>query len=340
MGDAANGGVFRFTGGIESITDGQTLWVRGEDLTVPVSLEKTKCWLLPIHEGEGVPDAPEQIRWNRVSTLSEGARVFIGGVLKTQDERLNFVSTKEKPLMVIFYNCPDSVLTGGIIRAARTRNEYWNNFTPISIAIGALALIYMAASFLNRPAFRMTVITALVAIFVPILPMFPPGLLFTVLYRRMTWQARKYRAYWDIARLPMRYLQPGEDSCVLSNGEKYGFIKYSSLNDSGEQAGRRLPPEAEQEKIPFLIPEFTKEGKKTPLYFFGVLAEDSSLPVRSKDPFVSFGLLPDSPKRLARRYAIKAYTLELIAWAVLFLGIGINVIFIFQILSLLWGVSF
>ena len=328
IGNAASGGrkggVFRFTGEIESITDGNTLWVRGEDLTIPVSLEKTICWLLPIHEGEGVPEAPEQIHWNRVSTLSEGAKVFIGGFLTAQDGRLNFVSTKEKPLMVIFYNCPDTVLTDGIIRAARTRNEYWNSVTPISLALGALALIYIAASFLNRPAFRLTVITALVAIFVPILPLLPPGLLFTGLYRRIAWQARRYRAFWDITRLPMRYLPPGQDSGVLSTGEKYGFVKFNSL-----------PPEAAQEEIPFLIPEFTKEEKKTPLYLFGVLAENSSLPVRSKDPFVSFGILPGSPQRLARRYAIKAYTLELLAWVVLLLGIGINIVFIFLILSLL-----
>jgi len=36
-------GFFRFTGGIESITDGQTLWVKGEDLTIPVLLNKSRC---------------------------------------------------------------------------------------------------------------------------------------------------------------------------------------------------------------------------------------------------------------------------------------------------------
>jgi len=36
------GGVFRFTGEIDSITDGHTLWVRGEDLTIAVSLKKNQ----------------------------------------------------------------------------------------------------------------------------------------------------------------------------------------------------------------------------------------------------------------------------------------------------------
>lgn len=323
------GGVYRFTGGIESITDGHTLWVRGEDLTMPVSLEKTQCWLLPIQEGEGVPEAPEQIRWNRVSTITEGAKVFIGGRISPRDDRLNFASTKESPLMVIFYNCPETALTDGIIRAARTRNEYWNNLTSISLIIGALALVYIAASFLNRPAFRLTVITALIAVFTPILPIFPPGLLLTVLYRRMTWVARKFRAYRDLARLPLRYLQPGQESGMLSTGEKYGFIKAASL-----------PPEAAQGEIPFLIPEHSKEAKKNNLYIFGVINENSGLPQRSKDPFVNFGILPAHPENLARQYSVKAYTLESLAWIVLLLGICLNIVFIYLILFLLRGVYF
>ena len=323
------GGVFRFTGEIESITDGNTLWVKGEDLTIPVSLEKTRCFLLPVTEGEGVPEAPEQIRWNRVSTLTEGARVFIGGQIKTLNNRLSFCPAKEKPLMVLFYNCPDTELTGNIIRAARTRNEYWNSFTPISIAIGALALVYMAASFLGRPAFRLTVISALVAVFVPVLPVIPPGILFTVLYRRMTWQARKFRSYWDLVRLPLCHLPgyPQQQSAVIDTGEKYGYVTLNTL--------------AEQEAVPWLLPENQKQGKKSKLYFFGTLAsgtgEEYPLPRRSKDPFVSFGILPDDPARLALRYAIKAYTLEALAWLILLTGISVNVVFIIFILQLLRG---
>jgi len=320
------GGVFRFTGEIESITD-ETLWVRGKNLTMPVSLEKTKCFILPINEGEGVPEPPGQIRWNRVSTITEGAKVFIGGQIKNENDRLNFCSTKENPLMVIFYDCPDTELTSAIIRSSRTRNEYWNSVTPISIVIGALALIYIAASFLNRPAFRLTVISSLIAVFVPIIPLFPPGILFTGLYRRLTWDARKLRAYWDIARLPLRHLHPGQESGTLCTGEKYGYVKVDSL-----------PPA--QEAIPLLLPDVFSEGKKPQWFFFGIINKNSPLPQRPKDPFVSFGILPADPSLLARRYAIRSYVLEALAWLVLVTGIVINVVFIFLILLLLGGISF
>jgi len=245
-------GIFRFTGNIESITDGHTLWVRGNDLTIPVSLSKTKCYQLPMHEGDGLPEAPQQIRWNRVSTLTENSKVFIGGQLKMQDNRLNFISTKENPLMVIFYNCPDSELKNTIIRAARTRNEYWNSFTPVSLAVGALILISIAASYLYRPAFRLIVISSFIAVFVPILPVLPPGFVFTVLCRRLTWNARRLRINSDLAH---------------------------------------------------------------------------------------FDLIPGASKKLARRYAIKAYSLEAFAWLLMLLCITINIVFIFLVLYLLEVIS-
>jgi len=316
------GGIFRFTGEIDSITDGRTLWVKGDNLTIAVSLKKTKCWLLPIHDGDGIPEPPEQVRWNNVSTLSEGVKVFIGGQIKMTDNRMSFVSTKERPLTVIFYNCPDSALTDEIIRCARTRNEYWNNITPVSIIAGALSLVCIAVYFLNRPAYRLTIITALVAVFMPILPMFPPGLLLTLLYRRITWHARKFRAYWDIVRLPMRYLQNNEESAVLSTGEKYGFVKLKSLSEAPENT-------------PLILPDYDNE-ENPEWRLFGVKNDENTLPVKSSaDPFVSFGLLAGHPKRLAARFAVKAYSMEVFAWFLLLSGISVNVAFIFVILSLL-----
>jgi len=196
--DGGYQGVFRFTGGIESITDGRVLWVKGEDLTIPVPLEKNRCYLLPLHEGPE-PEAPEQIRWNHVSTLTEGAKVFIGGQLKTKNKRLSFCSAKENPLMVIFYNCADNDLPREIISGARTRGEYWNSFTPISLVIGVLSLLYIASSLLERPAFHLIVICSLIAVFIPILPVLPPGLLLTTLHRRLAIDVRKLKADRDLA---------------------------------------------------------------------------------------------------------------------------------------------
>jgi len=326
--------MFRFIGGFESITDRKTLWIQGENLTIPVSLADAHIYLLPIQKGESVPDtldpgedAPEQINWSHATMLTEGTKVYVGGALVFRDEQWIFVSSKEAPLTVIFFDGPDRSLTSRAISAGRHRNEYWNGVTPYSLAIGVLCQIRIALSYLHRPAFRPMLITAIIAMFIPLFPMIPPGILFTTIFRRLSWQARKFMAYSDLARLPLRYLTQLPDSgwqgSQLPNGETYGMI----CRDS--------PPEAAPEgNIPPLIPGLTKSRNKT-WYIFGVLNGADEIPVEPSDPFATYGVLPENPDLLSRRYKIISYTLDIVSWIILLLGIGVNIYFIRLILILL-----
>jgi len=337
-----HGRVFRFTGGFESITDGKTLWIRSENLTVPVSLQNAETYLLPMQKSllsgkdSGVPElfdpgdeTPEKIRWERVSALTEGAKVFVGGILAYRDGRWSFVSTKENPLIVIFYDGPDLSFTTQAIRAGRQRGEYWNIVTPYSLFVGVLCLIFIAVYYLPRPAFQLTVIVSFTALFIPLYTMIPPGLLFTVMYRRLTWRARILRSYSDLARLPLRYLSPPEkkdrlkESSLLPNGELYGYIRCAEL-----------PQPAQDGTIPLLLPEFRKIKRGEQWYIFGVLRNGEKIPSRPDDPFATFGILPGNPKTLSRTCQISAYILELLAWIVLLTGIGLNIFFLRMILSL------
>jgi hypothetical protein len=279
-----------------------------------------------MQEGKDIPgafdpeeEAPERIRWNRISAITEGAKVFVGGLLVFQNGRWGFVATGEMPLMVIFYDGPDRLLTARTIRAGRNRNEYWNAATPYALVVGAICQILIAASFLPRPAFRLTVITALIALFTPLFPLIPPGLLFTVAYRRLAWRARMLRAYRDLARLPLRYLAPGQETCRLPDGELYGYVYRDSL--------------PQQNEIPPLLPEYSRAAAGW--YIFGAMGPDGNLPAKPADPFATFGMLPEKPEVLARRYMITAYTLEAIAWILLLAGIGLNIFFIRMVLTLL-----
>jgi hypothetical protein len=263
----------------------------------------------------------------------------VGGALVRQDERWCFVSTRETPLMVIFYDCPDSALTARTIRAARNGNEYWNTVTPYSLIIGVLCQTFIALSFLPRPAFRLTVIASLIALFTPLYPLIPPGLLFTVLYRRLAWHARILRSYRDLVRLPLRYLPHnltgGEESRALPDGEPYGCVIYDSLPDrASADTAVSTDAIAAEGQIPFLLPDYAREGANVKWYAFGTLRPGSSAPSRPRDPFATFGILPGKPEALARRYSAIAYTLETIAWLALLAGIGLNIFFIRMILVL------
>ena len=202
-------GSFRFIGDFESVTDGQILWIRGDDLTLPVYLKNAETYMLPARTIEGAhemfdpgDDSPEKVNWRKVSTLTEETKVFVGGSLADKDGRLSFASTKENPLIVIFFDGPGDSLTERAIRTCRRRGEYWNPATPYSLVIGALCLLLMAFSFLSRPAYRLTVIVSLIALFIPVYPIIPPGLLFTAFYRRLAWKSRELRALSDLSRLP------------------------------------------------------------------------------------------------------------------------------------------
>jgi hypothetical protein len=213
--------VYRFSGGFESVTDGRTLWIRSEDLTVPVSLQNAESYLLPVRKNEGPPEGeqgempPEIIRWEKISTLIEGAKVFVGGQLKNVNGCRSFVSIKENPLIVIFYDCPDSALVPQMIQSGRQRNEYWNPVTPYSLVVGALGLILTALLYRSRPAYHLTVIVSVIALFVPLYPIIPPGLLLTGIYRRLSRTARGLRALGDLARL--------ENSSEQSSGGQRRF---------------------------------------------------------------------------------------------------------------------
>jgi hypothetical protein len=351
---------FRFVGGFESVTDGHTLWVSSENLTVPVSLQKAETYLLPMQkssppkkrtslkgdspsivdsssmEDESIPaildpdnEAPERINWERVSALTEGARVYVGGLLICKDGRWSFISTKENPLLVIFYDGPDESLTTQAIRAGRHRGEYWNTLTPYSLVIGALCLILIAVMFLSRPAFRLTVIVSIITMFIPLYSVIPPGLFFTMVYRRLTWRSRILRAYSDLARLPLRYLSlmdEGQDgtnrqSCILQNGERYGYVRCTEL-----------PDEVQKEKIPMLLSEFSKSKIGDSWYIYGTLNPGDELPVQPEDPFATFGILPGKPKTLAMLCSAWAYMLEFTAWIMILAGIGLNIFFLGMIL--------
>lgn len=331
------GGVYRFIGGFESLTDGHTLWIRNNALTIPVELSGAHTYVLPMPEqGEDLEvfdpgeDAPERIRWDRVSSLTEGAKVFVGGCLLLRGSRLTFISTRDQPLLVIFYDGPDRSLTIKTILTGRHKNEYWNAITPYAFILGAFSQIIMAINFLFRPAFRLTVVAALTALFTPLFPLIPPGILCTLLYQRLKRRARSLRAYRDLIRLPLRYLPPNGTEGRLPDGESYGVRYYP-----------HLPPAPEEKRLPLLVPEETA-GRHRGWYVVGALGEDSAgnePPREPRDPFATYGAIPGKPEVLARSFTVRAYLLEIGAWVALFAGIGLNIFFITLVIMLIFQSS-
>ncbi|GHV82422.1 hypothetical protein AGMMS49991_09800 [Spirochaetia bacterium] len=278
-------------------------------------------------------ETPQRIKWEQLTTLTEGAKVFVGGAISTENDRLTFVSTKENPLLVIFYDGSDRSLTARAIRAGRQGNEYWNRITPYSLILGAFSQTLMVLGYFQRPAFHLTVIAAFAAMFIPLFPMIPPGFLFTVLYRHLWRQAKVFRAYRDLVRLPLKYLPDQKKEALLPGGERYGDVHYKNLP-------AELRAKIERNEIPLLIPE-KAAGRVKDWYIFGALPdgeapdEDPVMPTPPQDVFATYGAIPGDPGKLARNFILKAYTLEVISWVLLLAGISLNAFFIGAIIVIL-----
>ena len=225
---------FRFFGAFESISDQGQLWIRSGDLTVQADLSKALTYVFPFFDSEDltVGDAPERLHWNRVSALTGDAKVFVGGSLVRRENRRIFASLPDSPLLIIFFEGPENTMALKAVYSGRHRNEFLNFLTPYSFILGAFSLILVATTFLYRPAFRITMITALVALFIPIIPWIPPGILFTAVYRRLWSLARTYRAYRDLARLPLDAPPWKEGKAALKNED------FALLSDPESLASR------------------------------------------------------------------------------------------------------
>jgi hypothetical protein len=302
--------------------------------------------VLPEHGGSPAGydpgmEPPQRIRWEQLASLTGGARVYVGGRLEAVEERLIFVSRRERPLLVIFYDGADDTLSARAIRAGRQKNEYWNALTPYALALGPFSFFIMILNYIQRPAFQFTVYTALAALCLPVYPLIPPAFLFTVLYRRLWWQGRVFRAYRDLIRLPLSYLSDRDRPALLPDGERYGGVYY---DDTEAIRGRIKSGE-----IPLIIPEQATGARNHGWFVFGALpdgvpggsfsatpasGETPAFPRAPRDNQATWGAIPGNPDRLARRFTRQAYCLETLAWVLLLAGIGLNVFFITLILRI------
>lgn len=333
---SGEGADFRFFGGFESVTDNKTLWVRSDNLTVPIELSDAQIYLLPAAEERAESGSydldggqPERIQWERVAALSEGAKVFIGGRARPEAGRVHFRSTDSQPLLVILYDGDERSMLERTVRAGRHRNEYWNPATPYALALGVFAELLVGLWFSPRPAFRPAAAAAFAAAFGPLLPILPPGLLLTSLYGRFWRSARAFRAFRDLVLLPTRHLGEGITETVLGDGERYGRV---ILQDGS----RRL----QEAKIP-VLPPGTEVGDEGPWVCYGALttvepelARGPQLPTVPRDPAALFAAMPGNPADLSRGFRIRARVLEIAAAAALITAVGINAILTYTFIRL------
>ncbi|MFQ3620320.1 MAG: hypothetical protein SNJ78_05160 [Spirochaetales bacterium] len=342
---------FRFFGALEALQEDNTIWLRAENLVLSADMTGQDLFLLPsgervreqaieeLHLPLSQEEIPIIIPWNRVSTLSEGTKVYIAGPLETKQGKRVFRATLSKKLLVIFYDGEERDLLKRIIWNSRHRNEYWNVFTPASIGLGVLAEMILTYYFLHSPPLRITAILAIAGALFPILPFLPPGFFLFALYRWLWGKARFLRAERDLLRLPLRFFpRPDLSQRVrLPNGENYFCLSLSSVPlEVLEKRGFIRRTLLQKEKY---FKKIYKEGDsdKPSFYWFGVEKEGQNDPYPgiSKDPMVENLVVEGNPGKVAAVCEKFAYILEILSSLCFGIGVGVNLFLALRLISLI-----
>jgi hypothetical protein len=199
--------VRRHSGSAEVLQGEDRLWVRGEGATAAVLLTDARIFLLPTartsegpYDLEAADESLQPAAWNRLSGLSEGARVYAAGNLRIEGGLPVFFGTPGEPLLILIHDGRDGDLARRAVWAGRHRNEYWNPVTLVSLTAGFLSTGAALYDLLRPPSLSLPAALAAALAVSPVLPFLPPGLAFLSLYRRLWSRARRLRAHRDLLR--------------------------------------------------------------------------------------------------------------------------------------------
>ncbi|MCX7655419.1 MAG: hypothetical protein N2Z76_02715 [Treponemataceae bacterium] len=315
---------FTFLGEVEALSEEDLIWVKNEEFTIPVSVKRVGMYVLPqeapLAYGGSSREVPRKIAWSDVRSITEGSRIFVGGPVVYKDGRALFSSLPHKPLIVILYEGDDWHLIYKTIQAGRHHNEYYNRCTPFLLALGAFSQLILALWCMGRPGYRGMVYFNLLMLVGPVYPFIPPGLFFTLLYRRLWKQARQYRAFRDLARLPLFHLDKGKTGMVLYTGERYELVptKVAPLDLKKETRCLWLEDPFVKNKNQWYVCGVYPAGQKKELL------RVSSVPGPSRDPLIPYMVLEANPFTLIKAYKVRAFMLELGALAFLAGGVLLN----------------
>ena len=335
-------GRFRFIGSLQAISGEHVVWLGDGRLTVSVDLSDTMVHLLPSEEKDGergnvnwpLPDETvRSVRWEALSSLSEGTRFFIAGPLHGENGRPVFRSTEDTPLVVVISDRGDRELLPVSIWTGRQRNEYWNRFTPASITAGFLLHLILSYSYLREPIHRIPAILSLTSSLAPVALFLPPGVFLFSLYRWLWKEGRVSRGERDIVLLPFRYFDSqdlgGQSYAgILPDGSVYRAASFPSKEEA-------LNAVAEGERVSIAEITSAKTGTEAKSWFlFGERTEEGLF--RSpKDPMAGLVLFPGNPAELSRMCAARARRMELLSVAAFGLAFGMNTVLLLFVLALI-----
>jgi hypothetical protein len=195
-------GSFRMIGTVEALEGNDRVWVRGGGISALVDLSRAPLYVLA--PGAMAAGAIQRLPWASVSSLVEGTEMLVAGALALEGNKQVFVDRAEEPLIAVCYEGGRAHLMSRLVASGRSPNEYWNNPTRLSLAVGLATIAALLLSF-GSSSFPSVLALVFLAGALPILPFAPPGLALFFLYLRLWRRALAFRVERDLLRLPLGY---------------------------------------------------------------------------------------------------------------------------------------
>lgn len=178
-------GNYRLLGTIDAMEGRERLWVRGQGVSAVVDLSRA---FLYVFNGRGI-DAPlaskdragglDKLRYRRVTSLSEGTKLFVAGRVASDEGKPIFVDAPGDRLVVISYDEPDEELEAAALASGRSRHPLLGPATYLCFALGlGIMLAYFIFSSTAETLITVRFMAYLVALS-PLLAFAPPGIFLT-----------------------------------------------------------------------------------------------------------------------------------------------------------------
>ncbi len=339
-----NLGTFRFFGTLESIHGQNRIWIKGESITVEADLADVSLYFLPSQAIGGENDErtgeiikrniPVSAKWKRISSLPEGTQLFIGGSLAIEDGHGVFRSRPKEPLLVIVYDGDEESILKRAILCGREKNEYWNQFTLMSLITGFFSLLLYSYVLYQNPLLRFELLLSIIVSLLPIAIFMPPGVALYFLYRILWKNSRILRSERDMLMLPLRWFteksipeESTHQTVSLPDGSAYIMAKRRYIESRG------ILVDEDRDLFESRIMK-SKRGETDDSYVFGDYSEsDGKLAiVEPRDPMADCVEVVGNPEALASRSNKQAFWFAISSMFFIFLDVSLNFVILFYIL--------
>lgn len=320
-----NGKNFRFIGSLEAIEDKNKIWVKGINLSIAADLENVFVYILP---PVNTNDEAQRVPWKNISSLIAGTKILISGPVTIENNRGIFKNDSMNPLLIVIFDGNMETLLKRAITGGRKRNEYWNQFTLISLVTGSFALLSISYFFFRNPIWEIPSFVSLSLSLYPIAILAPPGVIFFFLYQYFWKKARNLRIDRDLFKIPVFPFgslnqKNKKKETILANGKKYTMLRIKKTEkDKYLEEGSSIEIRS--------CSSVSEENDE--LFLFGLYSEEDKFIKAPLDRMHEYVMITGNPEKISLECQKKSILFTFLAGIFITLDIGINLLIFLNIL--------